>query len=249
MGFLNLLSKSGKGFLRKNLFLQKYYFDYEVKPYISDDRDMKDWAEKVKMFPKQNIIQRVTMTRYDDGLLPGHVYMLYWLGKYANKKVPAYFEYKYGINFEAEKDFLAKNEYLEDGKPTGKGDAMIEKHQSVIVSHSKNSGHNKEIKKVMEEIKNVPPSSDPVNNNLVGMNLEKDGNVDAAVSLYEYNVTHRFEGSHPYKRLCIIYRKRKMYDDEIRVADKAIQNLAQSNRKEYFRNRTVKATNLKNKAK
>lgn len=136
MGFLNFLSKSGKDSLRKNLFLQKYYFDYEVKPYISADRDMKDWAEKVKMFPKQNIIPRATMTRYDDGLLPGHVYMLYWLGKYANKKIPAYFEYKYGINFEAEKDFLAKNGYLEGGKPTERAEMAISAHQRVIETHA-----------------------------------------------------------------------------------------------------------------
>ena len=227
---------------------KKYYFDFPEKPFISMDRELNtNWIGQTETFLEQSIIPKSMMTRYDDGLLPGHVYMLYWLGKYANKKIPAYFEYKYGINFEAEKDFLAQNGYLEDGKPTEKGNAMIEKHQSVITAHSKDSGSNKENKKVLKEVKNVPPSYDPVNNNLAGIELENAGNVDSAVSLYEYNVTQNFEGSHPYERLCIIYRKRKKYDDEIRVANKAIQNLAQSNKKEYFKNRAIKATDLKNK--
>lgn len=46
------------------------------------------------------------MTPYSDGLLPGHIYMLYWLKKYKNKRVPAYFEYRYGIDFEKEKSFF-----------------------------------------------------------------------------------------------------------------------------------------------
>ena len=77
------------------------------------------------------------MTRYSDGLLPGHVYMLYWLKKYTNKRIPAYFEYKYGIDFCKEKDFLYENGFLnESGKPTKKGEKAIENHKNVIENHS-----------------------------------------------------------------------------------------------------------------
>lgn len=61
-----------------------------------------------------------------------------------------------------------------------------------------------------------------VERNLKGIQLEKDGRVDEAIKLYERNIEENFEGSHPYDRLAIIYRKRNQIDDEIRVLEKAI---------------------------
>jgi hypothetical protein len=62
-----------------------------------------------------------------------------------------------------------------------------------------------------------------VNRNLKGIELEKVGKVDQAIILYEMNINENFEGNHPYDRLTIIYRKRKLYDDEVRVLEKAIK--------------------------
>ena len=45
---------------------------------------------------------------------------------------------------------------------------------------------------------------------------------DLAIKLYEKNITENFDGSHPYNRLAIIYRKQKDYQNEIRVLNKAI---------------------------
>jgi hypothetical protein len=82
-------------------------------------------------------VQREMMIRYADGLLPGHVYMLYWLKKYTNKKVPAYFEYKYGVDFEKERAFLLNEGFLDSmNKPTAKGYEAIEKHSNVIENHA-----------------------------------------------------------------------------------------------------------------
>lgn len=114
----------------------RYYSDYEEKPYISDERNVSEWIERTDMFPDQNIIPKSIMERYSDGLLPGHVYMLYWLGRYTNKRVPAYFEYKYGVYFEKEKQFLEENGFLENNKPTEKGKKAIEEHSDVIEKHS-----------------------------------------------------------------------------------------------------------------
>jgi len=50
-----------------------------------------------------------------------------------------------------------------------------------------------------------------------GINVEKVGDVEQAIDLYEQNVTDWFDGNHPYDRLRIIYTKRKQYDDAIRV--------------------------------
>ncbi|MFZ4897300.1 tetratricopeptide repeat protein [Enterococcus durans] len=59
-------------------------------------------------------------------------------------------------------------------------------------------------------------------NNLNGIELEKSGNIDQAIQLYEKNIKHRFQGNHPYDRLAIIYRKRKDSVNEKRVLEIAI---------------------------
>lgn len=122
----------------KNKIYKKYYSDYPEKPYISQDRELNtDWISQADMFPVQSIIPISMMQRYTDGLLPGHVYMLYWLGKYTNKKIPAYFEYKYGVDFCKEKGFLRTNGFLDDfDKPTDKGKQAISRHKNIIDNHS-----------------------------------------------------------------------------------------------------------------
>ena len=62
--------------------------------------------------------------------------MLYWIDKYKNKRVPSYFEYKYGIHFEKEKKFLIEKGYLnKDGKLTESGRLTIKNHEEVIKQH------------------------------------------------------------------------------------------------------------------
>jgi hypothetical protein len=97
---------------RKKIY-NKYYSDYPEKPYISLDRELNtNWLEQAELSPTQSIVEKSMMMRYSDGLFPGHIYMLYWLEKYTNKRIPAYFEYKYGINFNKGKNYLIKNGYL-----------------------------------------------------------------------------------------------------------------------------------------
>lgn len=113
-----------------------FYADYPEKPFISKERKA-EWIEMAATLPKTTVVQRSMMVRYADGLLPGHVYMLYWLKKYTNKKAPSYFEYKYGIDFEKEKAFLHKEGFLDGmNKPTTKGEKAIEKHNEVIDNHA-----------------------------------------------------------------------------------------------------------------
>lgn len=120
----------------KKKIIALFYADYPETPYISDDRD-RDWIERATTLPKTTLVQRSMMVRFADGLLPGHVYMLHWLKKYTNKSVPAYFEYKYGIDFEKEKAFLFQNGFLNDmNKPTEKGEKAIDKHSKVIDDHA-----------------------------------------------------------------------------------------------------------------
>ena len=72
MGLINKLF----GFIKttnsseKQIIYDTYYSNYPVKPYISDERNVEEWMERTKLFPKQNIIPKIMMTPYSDGLLP-----------------------------------------------------------------------------------------------------------------------------------------------------------------------------------
>ena len=118
---------------RKKIY-RMYYNDYPEKPFISQDREFNtNWIEQAQMFPAQSIIPIETMTRFSDGLLPGHIYMLYWLNKYGKRRIPAYFEYEYGICFAKEKRFLVESGYLgNDNKPTNLGNQAMREHCGVI---------------------------------------------------------------------------------------------------------------------
>jgi len=83
--------------------------------------------------------------------------------------------------------------------------------------------------------------------NLIGIELEEAGRIDEAILIYEQNVKGNFEGSHPYTRLAIIYRKRKQIDDEIRILKKAARKFRDSSKGEYFSGRLEKAEALKAK--
>ena len=121
----------------KNKVYKKYYALYPEIPFISMDREVNtNWIEQAELFPKKSIVHIDKMTRFSDGLLPGHIYLLYWIGKNGQKKVPSYFEYKYGIDFEKEKQFLVDNGYLENDKPTSKGTDAIVAHFDVVEAHS-----------------------------------------------------------------------------------------------------------------
>lgn len=56
-----------------------------------------------------------------------------------------------------------------------------------------------------------------------GMRLEKQGNIDAAIAIYEQNISGDcYPATHSFDRLMILYHKRKDYENERRVIQKAI---------------------------
>ena len=124
---------------RKKVY-NRFYSKYKEKPFISLDREKyTNWLDQVKLFPEQSLVSQDMMTRLHIGLLPGHIYMLYWLDKYTNKRIPVYFEYKYGICFEKEVEFLTNQGYLENRKPTEKGYEAMQMYNSIIKAHSAKS--------------------------------------------------------------------------------------------------------------
>lgn len=64
--------------------------------------------------------------------------------------------------------------------------------------------------------------NDPVEINYMAKEAEVAGDFDKAIVLYEINVENEFEGNGPYDRLAILYRKKEMIEDEIRVLEKGI---------------------------
>lgn len=56
-----------------------------------------------------------------------------------------------------------------------------------------------------------------------GMQLEKDGETSKAIALYEINIAEGFDGSYPYDRLAVLYRKAGQCRDEIRVLERAVE--------------------------
>lgn len=73
----------------------------------------------------------------------------------------------------------------------------------------------------VREIVAIP--KDPVERNLRGSTLEREGHVENAVEFYQANVRDGFEGSFPYDRLAIIFRKRGDLASEIVVLKRAIE--------------------------
>ena len=100
-----------------------------------------------------------------------------------------------------------------------------------------------------------PYFSNQVDRNLKGKEYEQAGKIELAIAKYEANLNEGFEGSHPYNRLAIIYRKNKDYDNEIRVLNSAIDiytELSKNSQREdvnqkllKFKERLEKAVELK----
>lgn len=119
-----------------NMIWDKYYSDYPEKPFISKDRELySTWLKQVEMFPLSSIISKKIMTRFDSGLLPGHIYMFHWIKNIHRKRVPSYFEYKYGICFEKEYNFLVNNGYIKNNVLTSLGEAALLKYNDVVKNH------------------------------------------------------------------------------------------------------------------
>lgn len=64
---------------------------------------------------------------------------------------------------------------------------------------------------------------DPVQRNLQGSALEREGHEENAVEFYQANVRDGFEGSFPYDRLAVLFRKKGDFAAEIRVLKRAIE--------------------------
>ncbi|HKT34115.1 MAG TPA: hypothetical protein VJR03_04740 [Nitrospira sp.] len=107
------------------------------------------------------------------------------------------------------------NEQLQEGVPQWTVYLRLSKMQS----ESNDVREMQVVSKLMESIEDII-----VDRNLKGTQLEKDGQEDKAIALYEANISDRFDGSHPYNRLRILYKNRGDYANAIRVCEAYINN-------------------------
>lgn len=63
----------------------------------------------------------------------------------------------------------------------------------------------------------------------LGINLEKEGMINEAISVYEKAIIPQLPTTHPYDRLMTLYRKKKEYENEIRVIKLAISVFMKEN--------------------
>lgn len=62
-----------------------------------------------------------------------------------------------------------------------------------------------------------------------GIQLEKNNRIEDAIKVYEDNIKLEYPATHSYERLMILYRKRKEYDKEIKVIERAIDVFTREN--------------------
>lgn len=66
-----------------------------------------------------------------------------------------------------------------------------------------------------------------------GIALEKEGRINEAIEAYEENISLKNPARHSYERLMILYRRRKEYDNELRVINVALDVFMKENERRY----------------
>lgn len=88
-----------------------------------------------------------------------------------------------------------------------------------------------------------------VDRNLNGMENEKKGDVELAISEYEKNINEGFVGNHPYDRLAIIYRKNKDFTNEVRVLSRGVEVFTDLSRNSPRQDVSLKLEKFQNRLK
>ncbi len=97
--------------------ISKVYEGYPEQPFISEDRDLADWEQFPEKYPYAKV-EIKQMKRLEEDLLPGDIIMLWRIGfdNFTNESViPAYFEYRYGINHLESQQRLKDLGYMYEG--------------------------------------------------------------------------------------------------------------------------------------
>ena len=103
--------------------------------------------------------------------------------------------------------------------PESNNDTMLEKRRELLFDRQKSAEEQEKLNRQAKLCELVPLAS----------NEEKRGMIKEAILHYEEVVTAGIPVTLPYERLPIIYRKMKLYNDEIRVLESAIRVFSKEN--------------------
>lgn len=98
--YLNKLCEDEGDFMANFESVEKLYSEYPETPYIDPNRDFDSFMEKLDV-QKEHLVPKRNMQRIEEGLLPGHIILLWRLdlGTFStDSAIPRYFEYIYGID-------------------------------------------------------------------------------------------------------------------------------------------------------
>ena len=111
-----------------------FYNEYENLPFISKYREQyTNWINEMGAIISHSLVSKEKLTYFDDGLFPGHIYLMYWLMEQKEIYYPVYFEFEYGINPQFARDQLFEYGFLDESNmPTAKGMIALQKHLDVI---------------------------------------------------------------------------------------------------------------------
>lgn len=99
--------------------IKALYAQHKEIPYISPDRNIDQWLQAVSI-SKEKLVPKRNMERTEEGLLPGHLILLWRVrfGTYTNQTVISkYFEYTYGIDAKSDIDWLIQEGYAIEESP------------------------------------------------------------------------------------------------------------------------------------
>lgn len=240
MGFFDLFKTPANP---NQLKLKEYYQknNYNVIPVLPPEEECAELFERSKLFGDSLFVHKSYMNYIDSDskLLRGHIIMLWWIYEVSRKKVPLYFLFEYGIDFDDELHYLHNLELLDSNNHlTAKGQKTLEEYRHIVRQHKamKTQKGNDEIEyvytdaEVVKDIEEFQSTGDFVKDQHLGKSFEQNNDYDNAIKAYKNAIELAKitdDGTippNPYRRLAIIYRKLKDKESEIAILKEGIKN-------------------------
>ena len=173
------------------------------------------------------------------------IFILCYVGGGVGKSVRPFQYYKASTFYDKHKYGIVQSP-IGDDIMDRIGDAMMDDDGKVKVYDDEIE----ELGKAAEEYKAKEQRLyDAARLNNEGMAAERSGDIENAISIYERNILPgTYFTLHPYHRLCVLYRRQKDFDNEIRVIEAALSRFdpkSESKERQLFAGRLEKARKYK----
>lgn len=243
--------------------------DYKAIPELPNNDESRKILEEYQSFPAA-LIPKAYMTPLPNGLLRGDIVLLWWLTLSKDQnKAPGYFIYDYGIDVSKEMTVLKESKLIRDDRTlTRFGKLTLDENNQIIREHKavksisldgKITYQFKDADRVSKDKRqksqngkySFRSSGDLVEDQNIGHSYEKMNDYTNALLAYKSAfILSLKDPDFPepppniFNRQVIIYRKLKMYDEEIKACDTALKYYPEN---EFFEDHKRKALFLKEK--